>query len=138
MPSYSANVAASFNSNEDSIAIEIDTPANTTVKIKKIRVMHDDGTATVTSDYHRDVKLIRETAAGTGGTSFTPIKLDGSATTSLCTVKTGPMKTGTIGDTVDNLSVHCVTDFYWSAVDDDDKIVVSPGDIFAVVVNPAA
>jgi hypothetical protein len=134
---YCANVVASFTTNTDSLAVEITAAANTKVKIKKIRIMHDDGTATVTSDYYKNVKLVTESVAGTGGSSFTPIALDGNTTASTSTVKTGAFTKGTITDNINVVSIHSVTDFYWSAADEDDKIVLTPGGIFGVVVNPA-
>ena len=134
---YSAQVTGAFDLNTDKLAIEITAAANTTVKIKKIRVFHDDGTATVTSDYHKKVKLVRESVAGTGGGSYTPLKLDANASASASTVKTGVFTVGTISDTIDALSIHSTTDFYWQAADEDDKIVVAPSGIFGIVINPA-
>lgn len=135
--SYSAQVAPLLAANADKLVFELTAPANTTVKIKKIRIMHDDGTATVTSDYHKEVKLVLESVAGTGGSTYTPLDLDASATASACTVKTGTFTPGTISDTIDSLSIHNNTDFYWSAADEDDKIVLAPGGIFGIVINPA-
>lgn len=133
---YSAQTVGTFDNNIDKLAVEITAAANTTVKIKKVRVFHDDGTGLVTADYHKKVKLVRESAAGTGGGAYTPIKLDANAAASSSTVKTGVFTVGTVSDTVENLSVHNNTDFYWSAADEDDKIVIAPGGIFAVILNP--
>lgn len=135
---YSAVVTGAFTANTDKLAIEIDAPANTTIKIKKIRVTSDDGTGTITDDAYREIKLVTESVAGTGGSSYTPIDLDDNNNPSVSTVKIGPMAPGTISTTVDVLSVHSGTDFYWSAADEDDKIVVTPGGIFGVVINPSA
>ena len=134
---YSAQVSGLFDANTDKLAVEITAASGTTVKIKKVRVFHDDGTALVTSDYHKEVKFVRESVAGTGGSSYTPIKLDANAAASGATVKTGVFTVGTISDTIDALSVHSATDFYWSAVDEEDKIVVLPTGIFGIVLNPA-
>ena len=135
---YSAHITAGFDQNTDKLAIEITAPSNTTIKIKKIRVSHGNGTGTITTDYYKTVKLVRESAAGTGGTSYTPVKMNANSVDSTATVKTGPFTVGTITDTVNILSVHSGTDFLWSAADENDKIVVSPGGIFGIVVNPAA
>lgn len=135
---YCANVTAPFPSSSDRLAIEIDAPANTTIKIKKIRISDDDGTSLLTSDVHKEIRLIRQSSAGTGGNTFTPINLDDNTTPSIATVKTGGagFLPGTIRDTIDALSLHSVTDFYWSAADEDDKIVVLPGDSFGIILNP--
>ena len=134
---YTAQVSAEFNFNEDNLAIEIAAASNTTVKIKQIRVMTDDGTRVDTIDHYKSVKLVRESAAGTGGSSYTPIKRDPSSAASGSTVKTGAFVVGTVSETIDSLSVHSVTDFYWSAADEEDKITVEPGGIFGIVLNPA-
>jgi hypothetical protein len=134
---YAATVQAAFSTNADSLAIEITAPANTTVKIRRIRITHDDGTATTSSDYYRKVKLVTESVAGSGGSSYTPIPLDGNDPASVATVKTGAFAVGTISKTIDSNSVHSTTDFYWQARDEDDKIIVAPGGIFGVIVNPA-
>lgn len=134
---YSAVVSASFSQNTDSLAIEIDVPAGITVKIKKIRVTNDDGTGLSTRDAHTKIMMHTESAGGTGGSTYTAIDLDDNTTPSLCTVKIGPMGPGTLATTIDMVSVHSATDFFWQAADEDDKIVVKPGDIFAIMVNPA-
>lgn len=134
---YSAQFAGDFDANTDTLAIEITAPSNVALRIRKIRIMHNDGTATVTADYHKKIKIVRESVAGTGGTSYTPIKLDANSAASAATVKTKLTAVGTISDTLDVHSVHAVTDFYWQAYDDDDKISVAPSGIFGIVVNPA-
>lgn len=123
--------------NTDSLAVEIDAAANTTVKIKKIRISDGDGTGLLVSDYHKEIKLVFESVAGTGGNSYTPIDLDDNATPSVSTVKTGAFIPGTISATLDSISIHSATDFYWSARDEDDKIVITPGGIFGLILNPA-
>lgn len=134
---YSAQVTAACKINTDSLTVEITAPANTTLKIRKIRISDGDGTGLTVSDYHREAKLVFESVAGTGGNTYTPIDLDDSATPSLSTVNTGAFTPGTISTTLDSLSIHSATDFYWSAADEDDKIVVTPGGIFGLILNPA-
>jgi hypothetical protein len=136
---YSAVVQSNFTANTDSLAIEITAPANVTVKIRKIRITHDDGTAWVTSDYYRKVKIVTESVAGTGGASYTPIPVDANnpAAASTVQINTGSFAVGTISATVDINSIHSTTDFSWQAEDEDDKIVVTPGGVFGVIVNPA-
>jgi len=136
---YSAYVQSAFAANADSLAIEITAPANVTVKIRRIRISHDDGTATASSDYHRRVKLVTESVAGTGGSSYTPVPTDINATASACTVKVngGSFVVGTIDRTIDINSQHNTTDFLWQARDEDDKIIIKAGGIFGVIVNPA-
>src|SRR6266496_5758450 len=134
---YSAVVQAAFNANTDSLAIEIDAPANTTIKIRRIRITHDDGTATTSSDYFRKVKLVTESAAGSGGSAYTPIPVDANGPASISTVNTGAFTVGTIDKTIDINSVHSATDYLWQACDEDDKIVVTGGGIFGIIINPA-
>jgi hypothetical protein len=134
---YAATVQAAFSTNADSLAIEITAPANTTVKIRRIRITHGDGDETTSSDYYREVRLVRESVAGSGGSSYTPIPLDANDPASVSTVKTGAFAVGTIDKTIDSNSVHSTTDFYWQARDEDDKIIVAPGGIFGVIINPA-
>jgi len=128
---------AAFTVNTDTLAIELDAPTNVTVKIRRIRVMHSDGTATVSADYYRKVKIITESAGGTGGSTFTPIARDANATPAISTVKTGLTALGTVDKTVDIYATHSTNDFIWQAVDEDDKIVVKPGIFFGIVINPA-
>jgi hypothetical protein len=134
---FCAQITASTVTNTDNLVFEIDAPANTTVKIRKISITHGDGTDTTTPDYYKEMRLVRESAAATDGTPYTPIQLDGNNTGSSSTVNTGAFTPGTVSDTIDSLSIHNTTDFYWSAADDEDKIVVQPGGIFGVIVNPA-
>ena len=136
---YSAVVTGNFSVNTNSLAIEIDAPANTTIKIKKIRITDTDGTLAPTNmnDYYRDVSLVIESVAGTGMSTYTPIEIDDNAPASVSTVKIGPGTAGTIATTIDSLSLHSATDFFWQAADEDDKIVVTPGSIFGIVINPA-
>jgi hypothetical protein len=134
---YSAVVQAAFNTNSDSLAIEITAPSSTTIKIRKIRITHDDGTATVSADYYRKIKIVTESVAGTGGNSYTPITRDQNEPVSACTVKTALTAVGTVDKTIYINSVHSTTDYLWQASDDDDKIVVLPNGIFGIIVNPA-
>ena len=135
---YSAVVTGSFQPNTDQIAIEIDAAANTTLKIKKIRITQDDGTNAATADAYRAVDLITESVGTAGGSTYTPIPIDANAPASTASVKIGPAAKGTVATTIDTLSIHSGTDFFWQAADEDDKIVITPGSIFAIVVNAAA
>jgi len=134
---YSAFVQASLTANADTTVIEIDAPANAIIRIRAVRVMHGDGTATASADYQRRVKLVTESVAGTGGATFTPVGLNANSGTSNVTVKTGLTAAGTVDATVDVMSQHSSTDFWWDAKDEDDKIVIKPGAMFAVVVRPS-
>lgn len=132
---YVAVVSGLLSLSTDKLMIEIDAPSNQTIKIKKIRVTYGDGTQTVVADGTKSVSLITESVAGKNGTSFTPIPLDGNAPTSQSTVNIGPMFKGTVSTTIDDMSIHSGTDFLWQAADEDDKIVLTPGSIFGIVVN---
>lgn len=134
---YSAVVTGNFPINTDTLAIEIDAPASTTIKITKVRVTTDDGTGTTVDDMHRKIMLHTESVAGTGGSTYTPMNLDDNNSVSAVTVKIGPMTMGTLLMMIDLISVHSGSDFYWQAADENDKIVITPGGIFGIVVNPA-
>ncbi len=137
---YSAVVQAAFTANTDSLAIEITAPASTTVKIRRIRVMHDDGTSInspIINDYYRKVKIVTESVAGSGGNTYTPIQWDQNDPAAVSTVKTGAFSVGTIDQTIDINSQHATTDFLWQARDEEDKIIVLPNGIFGVIINPA-
>lgn len=135
---YSAYVQANFTVGTDKLAIEIDAPANKTIKIRQIKVVYGDGTAAASADFHRKVKVVTESAAGSGGASYTPVPLDQTVPASASTVNTGAFTVGTIDQTLDVNSQHSSNSFIWKAVDEDDKIVLKPGSIFAIVVNTAA
>ena len=135
---YIAVVSGAFPTNDDYLATEITAPSTKTIKIKRIRITQDDGTQTVTADAFKSVSFIIESVAGTNGTSFTPISLDGNAPAATSTVKIGPMTKGTVATTINTLSIHSGTDYFWQAADEDDKIVLTPSSIFGVVINPAA
>lgn len=133
---YLVTMTGQFTPNTDQLAVEIQAPASKTVKIKKIRVMHSDGTdanQAGTVDYHARVKLVAESVAGTGGTSFTPVGLDGATTAAQSTVNTGPFTVGSISTTFDIISKNSIVDFYWQAADEQDKMVLSAGGIFGLV-----
>lgn len=139
---YSAVVQSAFSTDTDSLAIEITAPANKYVKIRKIRVFTSDGTDTTSFDHNKKVKLITESAAGSGGTSYTPITLNANDPASVCTVNIAPATTaftiGTISTTIDIFSIHSDSGFIWHASDEGDKISIAPGGIFGVTVNPPA
>lgn len=132
---YTAVMSGNLAPATDTLLIEIQTPSNQTIKIKKIRISYGDGTQLVVADGTKSVALITESVAGTGGSTYTPIALDGSTTASTATVKTGLMTKGTVASTIDDMSIHSGTDFLWQAADEDDKIVLTPGSIFGIVVN---
>ena len=134
---YSAYVQAGFTVGTDQLAIEITAPSTREIKIRQIRVTIGDGTATATSDFHRKIKIITESAAGTGGASYTPIALDQNMPASTATVNTGAFTVGTIDNTIDVNSQHSTNSYKWQAVDEDDKIVIKAAGIFGVTINTA-
>lgn len=134
---YSAQVVSPFRNGTDILAIEITAAANKTIKIRRIRISRGLGTETVVADYLTKVKLITESVAGTGGTTYTPTEMDDSCPNSTSTVKTTAL-VGTIDKTIDILSLHSNHDYIWNARDEADKIVTKPGGIFAISINPAA
>ena len=134
---YSVVYQVSLTPNSDNYVIELTAPSNATFKVRAVRIMHGDGTATTSSDYHRKVKFVTESAAGSGGSSATIIQFNANSTAANVTAKTGLTTGGTVDKTVDVFSQHSSTDFWWQARDDDDKIVVKPSAFFAIVVNPA-
>jgi len=134
---YSIYEQGAYNANSESIAVEIDAPAGTEVKIRKIRIMASDGTDTTVPDYYTGVRILTESLAGTGGVAFTPVPNDANAPAAVSTVNTGPFTLGTVSTVIDDLSIHSGTDFNWEARDEEDKIVIAPGGIFAITLNPA-
>lgn len=134
---YSVYEQGAYTANTESLAVEIDAPANVELRIRKIRISASDGTDTTVPDYYTKVRLVVESAAGTGGSSFTPVPNDASAPAAASTVNTGPFTLGTVSKTIDTLSIHSGTDFNWEAKDEDDKIVIAPGGIFGLTLNPA-
>jgi len=134
---YSVYEQGAYTANTESLAVEIDAPTNVEIRIRKIRITASDGTDTTVPDYYTKLRLVIESAAGSGGTTFTPVPNDANAPAAASTVKTGPFTIGTVSSTIDTLSVHSGTDFNWEAKDEDDKIVIAPGGIFAVTLNPA-
>lgn len=139
---YSAVVQSAFSTDTDTLAIEITAPANQSVKIRKIRVFTSDGTDTTSFDHNKKVKLVLESAAGSGGSSYTPITLNANDPASVSTVNVAPSSgsftLGTISSTIETISVHSDTGLYWHAADEGDKITIPPGGIFGVTVNPPA
>lgn len=139
---YSAVVQSAFSTDTDTLAIEITAPANKSVKVRKIRVFTSDGTDTTSFDHNKKVKLIAESAAGSGGTSYTPITLNANDPASVSTVNIAPSSgsftIGTVSTTIDIFSVHSDTGFFWHAADEGDKVTIAPGGIFGITVNPPA
>jgi hypothetical protein len=135
---YSALYQGICTANTDNYVIEVAAPASNIVRIRSIRIMHGDGTATASSDYYRKVKVVTQSATGTGGATFTPVATNANAGASGATVKTGLTTGGTLDTTIDTMSQHNTTDFLWEARDEEDKIVVKPGASIAIIVNPAA
>jgi hypothetical protein len=144
MAQYTANVQATSNTsaNTEDVFIELDTPANVSVKIKRVRVGYSDGTATAGVDNHFRVKLVRwDTTTGGSSTAFTPVKRNANATASIlttCKIKTTTtalaLGTGNI-IVVDLIAPNGRALYEWLARDDDDMIVTTPGGCFAVVIQ---
>lgn len=133
--SYIATVTAYLPIGKDRTVIEINAPAATTIKIKKIRVTFGDGTQTVVADGTKLVSMVAASTSGTGGTTITPTSPDPNAPAAASTVKSGPMYKGTVTAVIDANSIHSGTDFIWHAADEDDKIVITPATMFALVEN---
>jgi hypothetical protein len=144
MAQYSIVCVATSNTtiNTDDGFIEIDAPASTCIKIKRVRVCWGDGTAAAGVDNMFRVKLMRwTTGSATAGTAFTPVRRNGTAVTALSTVKikatTTAFALGGTTEIVDQISLNGRAVFEWIARDDDDMIVTKLGEYFAVVISSA-
>lgn len=135
MAQYIGNVQATSNStiNTFDTFIEIDAPASTIAKIKRIRVSFN----TAASDANCRIKFCRKSATGAGTTAaMTEVKKNPLAPAAVCvgTLKSGTntWAEGTITDTIDEVQVNCRGIFEWVARDDDDMIVLESGGLFGV------
>ena len=116
------------------------------IRVKRVTVRLGGGalaTAGVDNDY--EVRLVRKTAAGTGGTAATEVRKDQSAAvgTVAATVKNGTatFSTATLGDLIEDVVKNGRETYEWIAKDEDDAIVTAPvtgtGGIFAVIISSA-
>lgn len=119
--------------------------SNVAIRVKLVRVRLGDGTATAGLDNDYRVRLVRKTAAGTGGTGGTEVRKQQAADTPdvVATVKNGATNftTATLGDIVDTVVKNGRETFEWIAKDEDDAIITHPttasGNIFAVLIQSA-
>jgi len=135
MAQYIGFVSATTNTsvNTEDTFIEIDMPASTIAKIKRIRVSHN----TAASDSCTRILLCRKSATGAGTTiAMTEVKKNPLAPAALCvgTIKstTNTWAAGTKTDTLDDIQVNGRGIWEWVARDDDDMIVLESGGIFGV------
>lgn len=146
MAQYTLNNATATSNatiNTDDVFIEVKAPVSTSFKVKRVRVGFSDGTATAGVDNNFRIKLMRwdTTTAGTS-TAFTPIKRDANSPAAVSTVKiksgTTALALGTINiETIDIIGPNGRALYEWLARDDQDKIVVKPASLFAVVLSSA-
>ena len=135
MPQYIGNVQATSNSTANTFDtfIEIDLPASTIAKIKRIRVSFN----TAASDANCRIKLARKSATGSGTTAaMSEIKKNplAPAAVAVGTIKSGTntWAEGTIVDIIDEIQVNCRGIWEWIARDEDDYIVTESGGLFGV------
>lgn len=116
------------------------------IRIKRVAVRLGGAaldTAGVDNDF--EIRLVRKTAAGTGGVAATEVRKDQSAAvgTVAATVKTGSTNftTATLGDLIEDVVKNGRETYEWIAKDEDDAIVTHPttgsGGIFAVIISSA-
>jgi hypothetical protein len=134
---YSVNVVSQCAPNTDNTVVEIEASGVKVVKIKKIRIMHGEGDETVTADYHREIIIGKQGAAGTGSSAYTALKLDQNAPAATSTIRIGAFTGAGDHELTNVISAHSSVDFFWQAADEDDKIVIRPGGIFKLIINPA-
>ncbi len=145
MAQYTLNVQAISNTtiNTEDTFIELKAAANTTIKIKRVRVGFSDGTATAGVDNHFRIKLARwdTTTAGAGVTTGTQSRnANAPAATATTKVKAGAtaLALGTTNVTIiDLISVNGRALYEWLARDDDDMFVTKTAGFFAVVLQSA-
>jgi len=117
------------------------------IRIKRVSVRLGGGATLATAGVDNDfeVRLVRKTAAGTGGVAATEVRKDQSAAvgTVVATVKTGTtaFTTATLGDLIEDVVKNGRETYEWIAKDEDDAIVTAPvtgtGGIFSVIISSA-
>ena len=116
------------------------------IKIKRVTVRLGGGAlaaAGVDNDF--EVRLVRKTAAGTGGTGGVEVrKQQASRTPSVvATVKNGTtaFSTATLGDLIEDAIKNGRETYEWISKEDEDTITTHPttasGNIFAVIISSA-
>lgn len=137
MPLYSSTVSATSNAtaNTDDTFVEIAAAAGSQLRINRVRV----SIATAASDTTGQVRLVRKSAAGSGGVAGTIVKIDSNtrASSASSTVKSGTtaFSAGTITDTVEAQQVNGRAIWEFIPRDDTEEIVVAGSGIFGVIIQ---
>jgi len=120
--------------------------SGTAIKIKRVQVRLGGGTlATAGVDNDYEVRLVRKTAAGSGGVAATEVRKNQAMPvgTVAAIVKTGTTNftTVTLGDLIEDVVKNGRETYEWIAKDEEDTIVTHPttgsGGIFAVIISSA-
>lgn len=141
MTVYTVNVNANVNgtiNTEDSF-VELSSTASM-LHIQKVRVRFGDGTSTEV-DHQFRIRLVRKSAAGTGGVAGTKVKTDIMCPVSgaTCNIKTGTTNftVGTVVDVIDQLVMN-TRGIYEFIARDEDEIITTDGTattIFSVLLQ---
>jgi hypothetical protein len=126
--------------NTEDLLIEIASNANKQIKIKKIEICADRGVTTTTADGYFLIRILEESAAGSGGAAQSKVKLDVNSATSTASAvaKNGTtnFSLGTVANVWDIITLpQNFGTWQFVAIDDDDKYVPTTGNIFTISVK---
>lgn len=138
------NATSNASANTEDTFVELSF-TNVVVKIKAVRIRLGDGQQTAGVDNNWRARLVRKTAAGTGGAAGTAVRKQQAARASgaTVTVKNGTtaFTTATLGDIIDAIIKNGRETLEWIAKDEEDAIHVHPtlasGGMFAVLIRSA-
>lgn len=140
MPRYSITVSATSNSSgatEDSF-IELTAAASSALHIQKFSITMESAN----SDDVVSWRLVRKSAAGATGTSFTPVKKDSAmrSAAATCQIKNGTnaFSIGTVTDVCDLGSFNGRGGMEWTPRKRDEDWVASGAGIIGLVVSCSA
>jgi hypothetical protein len=134
MAQYSAEVQATSNAtaNTEDTFIELKAASSTSLLIKRVRV----SIFTPSSDTTTTVRLLRNSGAGSGGTSYTPLKKRqlSPSSTATCNVKNGTsaFSVGSNTDCPDRVNVNGRAIWEWIPRGNEEFTETASGAYFAV------
>ena len=130
MAEYTISLQATSNAtaSTDDQLVEIKNAAGMSTLVKRVVVSFP---ITVPVDQESQVRVVRNSAAGAGGSAFVPLKRRQNAPSSAATVQikngTASFTTGANTDTVKRVAVNTRSVFEWIARDEYDYIEAVPG-----------
>ena len=138
-----AVVGNQTTANTDDVQIEVNIPANVTIRVRRIRIEDNSGQGAALADLPMRVKLLQTSTTMADGSAFTPVKLDPRVPASACTCKVKTASTsvatpGTITRTFDQLSLRSEHEFELFARDNWDAITINGAAFFAIVLSTSS